>query len=420
MPNRTYRCCLPLVLVFLCVPLAPAAEPRLPADTKTIVDPNTAFALDLYRHLARDSAGENLFISPFSISTALAMTYEGARGRTAEEMAAALWPAEGAGGKAARNWPNDRIHAALGTLTRWLNRKGRPYQLAVANALWGERTFPFRQAFVRDLGRHYGAGLFGVDFIGAPEVSRKRINLWVADQTNRRIKDLLPQGVIKPDTRLVLTNAIYFKGDWARQFDEKHTRSQPFTLADGTKVETPLMFQREARFGFFGGSGFQALELPYKGEALSMVVLLPDKPDGLAALEKSLSRANLAAWLGKLRQQDVNVWLPKFKLETEFELKETLAAMGMKRAFVPGQADFTGLSDSPQARRLFISAVRHKAFVEVNEEGTEAAAATAVVIQLESVRIVPQFRADHPFCFLIRDRQTGSILFLGRMMSPAK
>ncbi|MDH3582905.1 MAG: serpin family protein, partial [Phycisphaerae bacterium] len=290
-------------------------------------------------------------------------------------------------------------------------------ELAVANALWGEKTMPFKPAFLAAMNRHYGAGLFPSDFTGNAEAERKRINQWVEKQTRDKIKDVLPRGVIDNMTRLVLTNAIYFKGDWQTQFKESMTRPQPFNTGEGKSVQVPLMFLPRGRFPYHQNKDVQLLELPYRGEDLSMLVLLPTKsPGGLAGLEKKLSSKQLAGWIAGARRQPVNVFLPRFKLETQYDLKPPLKALGMKDAFVYGRADFTGLSES---EKLYISAVLHKAFVEVNEEGTEAAAATAVVVATKSAKPrIPTFRADRPFVFLIRDRSSGSILFLGRVTNP--
>ena len=264
-------------------------------------------------------------------------------------------------------------------------------------------------------GKHYGAGLREMDFAAAAEDARRTINAWVEEKTRDRIKDLIKPGVLNSMTRLVLTNAIYFKGDWARQFDEKATRQAPFWVAQEKKVDVPMRFQR-ARFKYAEMDSLQCLELPYVGEELSMVVLLPKERTGLDKLEASLNRENLQLWLGRMHKMKVSVHLPKFKMTREFQLGEMLQAMGMKDAFSPQWADFSGMNGK---RDLFISAVIHKAFVDVNEEGTEAAAATAVGIQVTSIQPERVFRADHPFLFLIRDTRSGVILFMGRVSDPS-
>jgi serpin B len=378
-------------------------------DVGAVVKGNTEFALNLYGKL-RAQPG-NLFCSPYSISTALAMTYAGARGQTAAEMARALDFTLEPG----------RLHPAFGALQHRLLQGSGPkhgYQLSVANALWGQQNFGFLPDFLNRTRRDYGAGLREVDFRADPEAARRIINAWVEQRTRDRIKDLLPQGLLTTDTRLVLTNAIYFKGFWAEQFTKANTRLEPFQLAGGGQVQGPLM-HRTGHFKYLDGGDFQALELPYRGKDLSMVVLLPKKVNGLAALEGRLKEANRAAWLGRLREQEVQVALPRFTVTREFNLNQVLESLGMRQAFVPGGADFSGMSGT-NGRRLFIQAVVHKAFVDVNEEGTEAAAATGVAVAKEAAPADPAvFRADHPFVFLIRDNRSGSMLFLGRLTNPA-
>jgi serpin B len=375
-------------------------------DIAAVVKGDTEFALRLYGQLGKEEG--NLFFSPFSISTALAMTYAGARGDTADEMAKAL----------DFTVSQDRLHPAFAAVLAQINEGGkkRGYQLSVANALWGQQGFGFLPDFLNLTRDRYGAGLHEVDFVNATEAARKLINAWVEKETQDKIKDLLPPGVLTVDTRLVLTNAIYFKGFWAEKFKKEFTHEEPFKTSASTTVKVPLM-QRTGDYLYLDGGDFQALELPYQGKDLSMVVLLPKKVDGLGDFEQKLTEANLTGWLGKLRKQEVQVALPQFKMTKEFSLNDALKALGMRRAFIPGGADFTGMSGS--GKKLFISAVVHKAFVDVNEEGTEAAAATGVVINKESARITPVFQADHPFVFLIRDNRSGSVLFMGRLSNPA-
>jgi serpin B len=378
-------------------PTAPAA------DKAEAVQGNNAFALDLYAKL-RSQEG-NLFVSPASISTALAMTYAGARGPTADEMAKTLH----------FTLAPDRLHPALGALLHDLHGDGksRGYRLAIANALWAQKGQPFLPPYLQLTRQCYGANLQEVDFAGATEEARRTINAWVEKQTQDKIKDLLQQGVLDSTTRLVLTNAIYFKGDWQEPFKKDQTRDAPFQLSSTEKVNVPLM-NRTGEFNYLEGDNFQALELPYAGKDLSMVVLLPKKVDGLADVEKTLTAEKLASALAKLRHEEVVVSLPRFQVTSEFSLKGTLAAMGMPLAF-SDKADFSGMDGKED---LFLSAVVHKAFVDVNEEGTEAAAATGVVIAWKSLPARQVFRADHPFLFLIRDRRSGSILFLGRLVKP--
>lgn len=395
-------------------------------DVKATAAASNSFAVDLYHELAKDNEGKNLFFSPYSISAALAMTIEGARGQTMQEMGQVLRfpPTARRTGDDAEQlpWQTASIHAGFGDLGAKFNRNEKPYELAVANALWGERTMPLRPGFVQTIDDAYQTGaVFPMDFIGDPDGSRKQINGWVEDRTKQRIKELIPKPEITSDTRLVLTNAIYFKGDWASKFDAEKTRDRDFTRADGSKVKTPVMSSEvPSRIGYLKlGDGNRAslLELPYRGDDLSMVLISGGSATPLSEIEKELSADNLNRWIGSLskKRYPVSVLLPKFKVESKYKLNETLKTMGMPTAFTPGKADFTGLNES-HGRELHISAVLHKGFVEVSEEGTEAAAATAVIIETESTG--PSFDGTHPFLYLIRDNKTGAILFLGRMMDP--
>jgi len=393
----------PAVLRAQANPSPQAAEAK---HQKTLVQGNTRFALELYEQL-RSQEG-NLFFSPLSLSTALAMTYGGARGDTAAQMAEVLhFELEPKG-----------LHPAFGALLDSLDVSDQPdagYRLHIANALWLQKDYAFLPKFLKMGEGHYKAGLEVVDFARATEAARQTINTWVEQRTENRIEELLKPGLINALTTLVLTNAIYFKGDWAAPFDKEETEDAPFTLADGKQVEVPLM-QQTGQFGYLEDGDLQVLELPYGGEALSMVVLLPRAHDGLPALEKSLSPKRLAGWLAKLEREKVRVALPRFKTTSEFRLNKVLIAMGMRDAF-SAAANFSGMDNT---RSLFIGAVVHKAFVDVNEEGTEAAAATAVVMLRAAAKPPPVFRADHPFVFLIRDTRSGSILFLGRMIKPTE
>jgi serpin B len=380
-----------------------AGGPVSAPDQAQAAADNNAFALDLYGRL-RTQEG-NLFLSPASISTALAMTYGGARGPTAEEMAATLHFA----------LDQERLHPAFAGLLRGLRAdpKTKGYQLHLANALWAQKGHPFLPEYVKLVKDNYDAGLEEIDFEHAPDQARRTINAWVAKQTDDKIEELLPPTLPRPDTLLVLTNAIYFKGDWALPFKKQSTHDGPFHLADGGNATVPLMTQT-ARFPYLEGDTYQALELPYAGNDLSMVVLLPKQADGLPDLERQLTAGKLRPALAKLRPTEVQVVLPRFKVTGAFDLAGTLQALGMKTAFTE-KADFSGMDGE---RDLFVSAVIHKAYVDVNEEGTEAAAATGVLMTRAAVRIHPVFRADHPFVFLIRDTRSGSILLLGRLANP--
>ena len=379
---------------------APAAQS---GEIDTLVHGNTAFACALYKQLSADEG--NLFVSPYSISAALAMTYAGARGETAAQMAGALH----------FDLAPDRLHPAFGELQRALVAgAGEDYALDIANALWSQIGFQFLKSFIALGVNDYDAMLRELDFAGDPELSRRTINGWISDRTREKIPELLSQGAIRPDTRLVLTNAIYFKGTWVDAFDPKRTRDLPFHLTPEKSIQTPMMF-RDGKYAYAETEDIQALELPYRGEDLSMVVVLPKQVDGLTALERSLTPDALAEWTQSLASSEVDVYLPKFTFRDQSTLNGVLAQMGMTDAFGSG-ADFSGMTGR---RDLYLSVVVHEAFVEVNEEGTEAAAATGVVATLTSLRPAqPVFRADRPFLFLIRERATGAILFMGRVADP--
>jgi serpin B len=379
-----------------------------PADTAKLVAGNTAFGCELYGELKAEAG--NLFLSPFSVSTALGMTAAGAKGKTFDEMEKVLHlPAE--------------APAAFGAVLKSLNAepdaKKRGFTLSTANALWAQNGYPWRAEYKKLVATDYGAGLYDVNFQNDPELARATINTWVEKETREKIKDLLPKGSVTGGTRLVLTNAIYFKGDWDLKFKKEDTKDLPFTLADGKKVDAPLMY-RVGGYSYAEADGYQVLDLPYTGKRLSMTVILPKKPDGLAAIEKELTGAKLDEMLMRLRyEKTVHVHLPKFKVTKSLLLNKPLMALGMKAAF--GAADFSKMHTGSEELR--ISMVLHKAFVDVNEEGTEAAAATAVAIE-PSAAVQPRppkhFRADRPFLYLIRDHKTGSVLFLGRLSEPAK
>jgi len=389
-------------------------------DEERVVEGNSRFALQLYQKL-RGGEG-NLFFSPYSISTALAMTYAGARSATERQMAETLsFPtsADVLANMSVSGKPMTQPEFAevFGCIIEGLNARGggESYELRVANALWGQKDYEFLSSFTKQVEAAYRGKLQELDFVTGAERARKTINAWVEKQTNDKIKDLIRPGVLDAMTRLVLTNAIYFKGNWASPFKEDRTREAPFTLRGGEKVQVPMMNQR-TRFGYAETAALQVLELPYAGEELSMVILLPKETDGIGALEGDLTAENLATWLGRIRQREVIVSVPKFKMTSKFSLATVLASMGMPLAF-SRSADFSGMTGR---RDLFISAVIHQAYVDVNEEGTEAAAATAVTMKLTAIGPdrTPVFRADHPFLFMIRDVKSGSILFLGRVEDP--
>lgn len=373
-------------------------------DVAAAVKGNNAFAFDLYSKL-RAADGDVVF-SPYSVSSALAMTWAGARGETEKEMAATLHFGLG----------QEKLHPAMAALTKDLNKRGGEgkYELAVANKLWGQTGMKLLEPFLDITEECYGAGFEETDFAAGPEKARKAINDWCEKMTRGKIREPVPQGAISGATRLVLANAIYFKGMWASRFDKANTRDRTFTLGSGAEIETPTMWQKEEfRYGKF--EDMSALEMDYVGEDLSMVILLPDKHGGLADLEDKLNVANLDKWLGGMHKTKVDVTLPRFKIEYGEELSKVLSEMGMPSAFDSG-ADFSGMTGG---RDLFISKVIHKAMIDVNEEGTEAAAVTVVVMEKTAAKPMNiEFHADHPFVYMIRDKKTGGILFMGRLTDP--
>ncbi len=385
--------------------------PLSEGDLAALVAGNNAFAFDLYRQVA--DGPDNLFYSPFSISLALAMTYAGARGDTETEMANTLH----------FDLPGEALHTAFNALDQELRTRGpgaegkdgKGFRLNVVNAIWGQRDYAFRSDYLDLLARSYGAGLRVLDFQTAPEPSRATINRWVEEQTEDRIKDLIPQGTIDSLTRLLLTNAVYFNAAWQSQFQEDFTIPGKFHTLHGSEVSVPMMRQTAA-FGYARGGNFEALELPYDARELSMVILLPAE-GWFEAFEAELDYSLVAGAIEALASTQVDVTMPKFKLETSLNLSGALSELGMPAAFNPARADFSGIDGS---KSLYITDVVHKAFVDVDESGTEAAASTAVVVGTTSVPAEPvRFTVDRPFLFLIRDIETGTILFLGRVMDPA-
>lgn len=482
---------------------------------QSAVDASNAFGLDLYRALAAESRGGNLFMSPYSVSVALTMAAEGAAGQTAEEMVRVLHIPEGRGTdsmalepvheghaamrdrfREAAGQGNEAIRRRIDTLRKRLadaneeaeaaqgahqwDTAGRAakqanaiaaelnplltqvdrFELRSANALWVDRQFPLLKEYIEAIERYYGSdGATSLDIRHETEAARLRINGWVEENTEHRIKDLIPKGAMTSDTGLVITNAIYFLGQWAEPFEKDDTREEDFTQADGQRRKAKLMQDRwrkgvpYAAFNADGSffktpskvpsdgtaprpacypedDGFSMIELPYKGGELAMTVIAPRRADHLPSIEKLLNADMLASWLSKLEARSVHVAMPRFKLEANYEMSQSLQAMGMQRAFrnpaLAAGAEFSGMSRSDDpSEQLFIGMVLHKAWVDVNEAGTEAAAATAVMMVTGAaapdramVPFVPEFRADRPFLFLIRDRQTGVVLFIGRVMQP--
>jgi len=384
-----------------------------PADAQTLADGNRLFALDFYQ-TTRTDAG-NQFVSPYSISSALAMTFAGARNQTAEQMAQTLH----------FDLPQERLHPAFNALDQQLVRpekapaEGEPqiFQLDTANSIWGQAGHPFRQGFLDLLALNYGAGLRLTDFTANAERSRTEINAWVAEKTHERIKDLIPPGGVNAATRLVLANAIYFKADWIFPFEKNNTYPRPFTLMDGKQVEVETMaFESPRSLSYLAGDGFQAVELPYAGRTTSMLILLPDE-GGLEALETNLSGSRLQEVLEQAQPTRLQLTFPKFSFTVSYQLSDILKEMGMPDAFCAGAADFSGMDEGGN---LCIDQVFHKAFVAVDEKGTEAAAATGVVVMESSMLIDEHIvvNVDRPFLFVIRHNPSGTILFMGRVLDP--
>ncbi|XP_045667626.1 leukocyte elastase inhibitor [Ursus americanus] len=373
---------------------------------------NTHFAVDLFRSLNKDNPTGNIFISPLSISSALAMIFLGTRGNTAAQVSKTL-----------HFDTVKEIHSRFQSLNADINKRGAPYILKLANRLYGEKTYNFLPEFLTSTQKMYGAELASVDFQKASEDSRKVINEWVKGQTEGKIPELLAAGVVDSMTKLVLVNAIYFKGSWEDEFGKEDTVDTPFRLnkVRKTKKTVKMMYQKKKfPFGYIQDLKCRVLELPYRGRELSMIILLPDdiedESTGLKKIEEQLTLEKLCEWTKaeNLDRVEVNVHLPKFKLEESYNLNSHLAHLGVQDLF-NSKADLSGMSG---ARDLFISKIVHKSFVEVNEEGTEAAAATAGIATFAMMMHEENFVADHPFIFFIRHNPSSNILFLGRLSSP--
>ena len=378
---------------------------QIDPKVEAIVKENTTFALDLYKALQERE--ENVFFSPYSISSALAMTYAGAKGETAQQMAQTL------------HFASEQLHADFCALATALKaaQQSAGISLKIANALYPQKNYPFLDAFLNLISQNYEAEVTALDYMQNPEAARNTINGQVAAQTEGKIQELIPAGELNDLTRLVLANAIYFKGDWAHPFECGKTTTAPFWLSPERSCQVPMMRQTQT-LAYANMEDLQALELPYAGEHLSMLILLPKQRDGLTALERNLTVENLDLWTKYLAPQEVQVSLPCFKIECCLKLHDILPGMGMSNAFdpAPDKANFSGMDG--QENWLFISAIFHQAFVEVNEEGSEAAAATAVVMSLRGISLPEVFQADRPFIFLIRERRTDNVLFLGRFAQP--
>jgi serpin B len=372
-----------------------------PEGVQGTVDVSNTFGFELY-HRYR-TGDDNLFYSPYSISTALSMTYEGARGETAEQLRSIFHFTE----EDSERWrSNARIYNIL-------NGREEAYQLHTVNALWIQMDYPIKEEYIEAVENYYGGSAEGLDFVGKPDESRTIINDWVEVRTNNKIKDLFPPGSIDPLTRLVLTNAIYFKGDWLKAFNPDKTTKEDFHLKDGEKLEVDMMRMDEATFNYTQTEDLQILELPYKGKEISMIILL-SKDNNLDDVEEKLDYNIYREWIKGLHATKLKVHLPKFKLETKYFMNQDLSEMGMPLPFT-SSADFSGMTEDDD---LLISKVIHQAYIEVDEKGTEAAAATGVAVGLSSMPSLKVFKADHPFIFTLQDRETGVILFMGRVMKP--
>jgi serpin B len=343
--------------------------------------------------------------SPYSISAALAMTYEGAKGQTADEI------------KSVFHFPeNNVLRPNFAAIYNGINKKNKEYQLSTGNALWAQQDYSFLQNYLTTVETYYGGKAANLDFVGKTEESRQTINSFIEEQTSNKIKDLLPQGFVDSMTRLVLTNAIYFKGTWNWEFDKSNTREQDFKITQDNVIQVPMMYMKndKAKFNYLDNDNLQILELPYKGDNISMLILLPK--DNLESIGSSLTKEKLEEWKNQMNEEKLDaIYLPKFEFDTKYFMKETLEAMGMPAAFDSSLADFSGMTGQ---KDLFIGFVIHQAFIKVDEQGTEAAAATAVGMNLTSMPQQNIFRVDHPFIFIIQDKNTGNILFLGKVINP--
>ena len=419
-----YRNSLIIAIFFTMFSQSAISEERMSSFqmVDSLVKGNTEFALNLYAKLTKKNKTKNLFFSPYSISTALAMTYAGAKGNTARQMSKVL------------HFPKnqDFLHPTFGLLQKQMSElnKKTSVEIQIANALWVQKGTAVKTSFTQEL-KHYDAkAAQNVDFRKSSENARLEINNWVEDKTKQKIKNLLQKGSLNKMTRLVLVNAIYFKGQWLNPFKKSDTKNKPFFVKRKKSVKVPMMTQK-SHFNYWENDKLQVLELPYAtrgkrqkpmatqlSDSVSMIVLLPKQRNGLAQLEKSLNPQALEDWLAYARSMKIKVSLPKFKINAGIELSKTLSKMGMSDAFRNNKADFSGINGK---KNLSLTSVIHKAFVSVDEEGTEAAAATGVVLGVRSINPPPPiFTADHPFIFLIRHKSTGSILFMGRVVNPIK
>lgn len=402
---------LALMLLLGCSGPAPQQPNWEIGNAQPYADASNLFGYSLYKELAKEGQG-NLVFSPYSISSAMTIAYEGAKGKTAEEMQSAM------------HLPSDKevLRGSFAGMVEKLNSAGSAVELRTANAIWVHKDYEVRQDYLKVLNDAYVAKATNLDF--ASGTAEGTINSWVEEKTNQKIKQLIPQGALSPLTPVVITNAVYFKGKWLEEFDKKLTREREFTLLDGQKIK-PMTMQRvygKNRTAYFEDSAAQVIELPYQGEKVSMVLVLPKEEGagGIVAVEQQLEAGKLAQWRAGLAKEKVSMWIPRFKIEQSYELQDTLPTMGMPLAFSTS-ADFGAMTDDP--RNLYISQVIHKVYVDVNEEGTEAAAATAVIMMVGSAgpgtpEEIKEFRADRPFFFAIVEKDTGAVLFMGKVVDP--
>jgi serpin B len=400
----------PIAAIFLPYPYPPIKPPQANDEGSTaqgvreVVRANNGFAFKLYSELIKTEEG-NIFYSPYSIFSALAMTYEGARGETAEEM------------KDVFNFPEiDVLRPNFAAIYNSINEMSKEWELRSGNALWLQKDYAFLEEYLNNVEEYYGGKAEVLDFIENAEESRKTINSFIEEQTNHKIKDLIPPGYLNEYTRLVLTNAIYFRGDWKWAFDESLTRDEDFWIGPNSteKVQMMHMIPNETiRFNYADMGDAQILELPYRGDKISMLIILPNN---IEAFERSLTLEKLDEYRAEMKGEKLDeICLPKFEIDTKYSLVEPLSALGMHTAFGE-EADFSGMTGR---RELFISKIVHQAYVKVDEKGTEAAAATAVIINLTAIPERKVFRADHPFIFIIQEIETGNILFMGRIVNPS-
>lgn len=373
------------------------------SNLNELVEANNEFALDLYREI--DKEGENTFFSPYSVSAALSMTYEGADGETAKEMRKVLHLPE-----------NDTARTSSFARLHNLFNLNKDYELKTANALWPQENYPFLDTYLRTNKEYYGAKIEKLDYTDkeSREEAREKINNWVEDKTEGKIKKLIKKSTLTSYTRLVLTNAIYYKADWLEEFDKELTNKDPFYTSPEEKTNVSMMtHDGPKKFNYTETQNLKALELPYKGNT-SMVIFLPKERFGLQEIKNNLSLEKINEIEQNMSRKEINVFLPKFEFKKDYSLKENLKNMGIQKAFTEG-ADFSKMTGS---RDLFISSVDHKSYIKVNEEGTEAAAATSVVMERTSA-ITKDFKANHPFLFMIKEDKTDSILFMGKLEDPS-